>query len=132
MPRYRLAVLILAAAGGLAGQEGDKPPAFDVKAHYTKYEYLIPMRDGVRLFTAVYVPKDASQPYPILLNRTPYSVAPYGVDHYRKALGPSRKFDEAGYIFALQDVRGRFLSEGKFVEMTSAHRPQERAEGYRR
>ncbi len=116
--RLRLAPIVLAAAASLAAQEGDKTPAFDVKAHYTKYEYRIPMRDGVRLFTAVYVPKDASQPYPILLNRTPYSVAPYGVDHYRKALGPSRKFDEAGYIFAMQDVRGRFLSEGTFIEMT--------------
>ena len=64
-----------------------------VKAHYTKYEYRIPMRDGVRLFTAVYVPKDTSQPYPILLTRTPYSVGPYGVDEYRgRTSGPSPLF----------------------------------------
>ena len=50
----------------------------EVKANYTKYEYRIPMRDGQRLFTSVYVPKDASpkKTYPILMNRTPYSVAP--------------------------------------------------------
>jgi len=94
-----------------------KPPAFDVKAHYTKYEYYISMRDGKRLFTSVYVPKDASKPYPILMDRTPYSVAPYGVDQYRTQLGPSEDFDRAGYIFVFQDVRGRYLSEGTFIEM---------------
>jgi putative CocE/NonD family hydrolase len=90
---------------------------FDVKEHYTKYEYQIPMRDGVRLFTSVYVPKDSSRAYPFLISRTPYSVTPYGVDQYRGRLGPSAEFDSAGYIFVFQDVRGRYLSEGKFVEM---------------
>jgi hypothetical protein len=88
-----------------------------VKAHYTKYEYRIPMRDGKRLFTAVYAPKDESQRYPVLLTRTPYSVQPYGVDQYRGDLGPSPLFGKAGYIFAYQDVRGRWMSEGEFVNM---------------
>jgi putative CocE/NonD family hydrolase len=91
-----------------------------IKAHYTKYEYRIPMRDGKRLFTAVYVPKDASQKYPILLMRTPYSVGPYGVDRYPPSFGPSPLFLKEGYIFANQDVRGRWMSEGEFVNM----RPQ--------
>jgi uncharacterized protein len=98
----------------------DKPvqPEEDyVKAHYTKYEYRIPMRDGVRLFTAVYAPKDASQTYPFLMDRTPYSVAPYGEDQYPKRFGPSDEFEKAGYIFVYQDVRGRYMSEGTFVEM---------------
>ncbi|MBO0800690.1 MAG: CocE/NonD family hydrolase, partial [Blastocatellia bacterium] len=98
----------------------EKPPAPEedyVKAHYTKYEYRIPMRDGVHLFTSVYVPKDTSQSYPFMIDRTPYSVAPYGVDQYKKNLGPSDEFEKAGYIFVYQDVRGRYLSEGKFVEM---------------
>ncbi|HYA98556.1 MAG TPA: CocE/NonD family hydrolase [Methylomirabilota bacterium] len=90
---------------------------WDVKAHYTKYEFRIPMRDGVRLFTAVYVPKDSSHPYPFLINRTPYSVGPYGEDQYRTQLGPSPEFDRAGYIFVMQDVRGRYMSEGAFTEM---------------
>ena len=95
-----------------------KPPADEyVKAHYTKYEYRIPMRDGAKLFTSVYVPKDASQQWPILMDRTPYSVAPYGEDEYKPHLGPSDEFETAGYIFVYQDVRGRYLSEGKFVEM---------------
>jgi putative CocE/NonD family hydrolase len=88
-----------------------------VKANYTKYEYRIPMRDGKRLFTAVYVPKDGSKAYPILLTRTPYSLKPYGVDQYRANVGPSQHFSKAGYIFVYQDVRGRWMSEGEFVDM---------------
>jgi putative CocE/NonD family hydrolase len=100
-------------------QEKPATPEEDyVKTHYTKYEYRIPMRDGVHLFTSVYVPKDASQSYPFMIDRTPYSVAPYGEDQYKKALGPSDEFEKAGYIFVYQDVRGRYLSEGKFIEMT--------------
>jgi uncharacterized protein len=88
-----------------------------VKSHYTKYEYRIPMRDGKKLFTSVYVPKDAAQPYPILIDRTPYNVGPYGEDQYKKQIGPSDEFEKAGYIIVYQDVRGRYMSEGDFVEM---------------
>jgi len=101
----------------LVAQNKPEEPAFDVKAHYTKYEYRVPMRDGVHLFTSIYVPKDTSHAYPFLIDRTPYSVAPYGVDQYRKQLGPSLDFDKAGYIFVFQDVRGRYMSEGTFLEM---------------
>ena len=88
-----------------------------VKANYTKYEYRIPARDGTRLFTSVYAPKDQAQRYPILLMRTPYSVQPYGVDQFPGDLGPSPLFGKEGYIFAYQDVRGRWMSEGEFVNM---------------
>jgi putative CocE/NonD family hydrolase len=93
-----------------------------VRSHYTKYEYRIPMRDGVHLFTAVYVPKPSAfpedhGPYPFLMERTPYSVAPYGEDQYPAHLGPSDEFEKSGYIFVYQDVRGRWMSEGTFVEM---------------
>ena len=88
-----------------------------IKAHYTKYEFRIPMRDGVKLFTALYVPKDITQPYPIMLKRTPYGVGPYGVDNFMDRLGPSKKFAKEGFIFAYQDVRGRWKSEGQFVNM---------------
>jgi len=87
------------------------------KAHFTKYEYHIPMRDGAKLFTAVYVPKDQSRAYPILLERTPYSIAPYGVDNYRAVIGPSELCEKAGFIVAYQDVRGRCMSEGDFVDI---------------
>jgi hypothetical protein len=90
----------------------------NARAHYTKFEFRIPMRDGKRLFTAVYVPKDvAGGPYPFLMERTPYSVAPYGEDQYPRHLGPSEEFDKSGYIFVFQDVRGRWMSEGAYVEM---------------
>lgn len=110
-------LVALAFAGNGAAQGKPDAPDFDVKEHYTKYEYRIPMRDGVHLFTSIYVPKDSSRAYPFLINRTPYSVAPYGVDLYRTRLGPSPDFDRAGYIFVNQDVRGRYMSEGTFVEM---------------
>ena len=91
-----------------------------VKAAYTKSEHMIPMRDGVKLFTAVYAPKETSQKYPMLLNRTPYSCAPYGPDAYRETIGPSPLFQKEGYIIVYQDVRGAYMSEGTYVNM----RPQ--------
>jgi putative CocE/NonD family hydrolase len=89
-----------------------------IKANYQKYEYQIPMRDGKKLFTSVYVPKDQSKKYPIMMDRTPYSVAPYGADAYKGSLGPSSLFLHDGFIFVYQDVRGRWMSEGIFEEMT--------------
>jgi uncharacterized protein len=86
-------------------------------SHYTKFDYRIPMRDGVKLFTSVYVPKDTSQQYPFLMQRTPYSVGPYGIDNYPNNLGPSELFTKEGFIFVYQDVRGRYLSEGTFVDV---------------
>jgi putative CocE/NonD family hydrolase len=118
--RSRIALLFVILSASFmprAWAQAKPPEEFSVREHYTKYEYRIPMRDGVHLFTAVYVPKDASVAYPFLVNRTPYSVAPFGEDQYRKSLGPSEAFDRSGYIFVFQDVRGRYMSEGKFVEM---------------
>ena len=120
------ATLILALPFARAQQPAPQPASEDfVRAHYTKYEYRIPMRDGVRLFTAVYVPKVSAfpadpGPYPFMMDRTPYSVAPYGEDRYLARLGPSDEFEKSGYIFVYQDVRGRWMSEGKFVEMHPA------------
>jgi putative CocE/NonD family hydrolase len=96
-----------------------------IQAHYRKHEFRIPMRDGTKLFTAVYVPKDDSQAYPILLTRTPYGVGPYGSGSYPAALGPSEKFAREGYIIACQDVRGRNKSEGEFVDVRP-YMPQKR------
>jgi uncharacterized protein len=114
---YLLCVFLLAAGVSIGAQNNPESSEFSVKERYTKYEYRIAMRDGVHLFTSVYVPKDSSKTYPFLIDRTPYSVGPYGVDHYRKTLGPALDFDKAGYIFIFQDVRGRYMSEGTFVEM---------------
>ena len=109
--------VLFCCAAARAGNEKPDPQALYIRAHYTKYDYRIPMRDGVKLFTSVYVPKDYTQKYPILLKRTPYSIEPYGIDNYPRKLGPADSFVKEGFIFAYQDVRGRFLSEGTFIEI---------------
>jgi len=90
---------------------------FDIKENYDKAEYMIPMRDGVKLYTQVYTPKDQSQKYPIMLFRTPYSVRYYLPKITRRTLGPNEQYAEEGFIFVYQDVRGKFKSEGEFVVM---------------
>jgi putative CocE/NonD family hydrolase len=95
----------------------------EVKANYTKREQLVPMRDGVKLFTAIYTPRDQSQTYPIMLYRTPYTVSPYGPDQYKPALGPSLFLQKEKYIFVYQDVRGKFMSEGEYVDVRP-HNPK--------
>ncbi|MBL8861569.1 MAG: CocE/NonD family hydrolase [Planctomycetes bacterium] len=88
-----------------------------MRALYTKREVLIPMRDGVRLHTAIYTPRESRTPFPILLRRTPYSCRPYGAEAFPETPGPNDLFTGAGYAFAIQDVRGAYLSEGEFVDM---------------
>jgi putative CocE/NonD family hydrolase len=128
--RASVLLSLLAPLGGPAllaqrpAPQSETGPAA-VQARYAKREVLIPMRDGVHLFTAIYTPKDAGRTYPILLQRTPYSVHPYGEDAYPSHLGPSSRFQEEGFIFVYQDVRGRMMSEGEFVNM----RPQRAASG---
>jgi len=107
-----IGIMVLLASSVLFAQE-----TFDVKANYTKTENMVPMRDGVKLFTQVYTPKDESQKYPILLFRTPYSIGTYGLDNYRRALGPNDMYAKEGFIFVYQDVRGKFRSEGEFIVM---------------
>src|SRR3972149_4672766 len=119
MPVTRLVPLAAAAALLLAASHpiAQAPAAADVKAQYTKFEYQVPRRDGVKLFTSIYVPKDDSRKYPMLLTRTPYSVGPYGIDQYRTSLGPSDHFQKEGFIFVYQDARGRYMSEGEFQQV---------------
>jgi uncharacterized protein len=110
----RLFFVVLCLTASLASSQG-----LDyIKANYTKFEYMVAMRDGVKLFTQVYAPKDRAQRYPILMQRTPYSVAPYGEDSYRDPMGPSEWFGKEQYIFVYQDVRGRNHSEGEYLNMT--------------
>ena len=88
-----------------------------VKDNYNKTETYITMRDGVRLFTTIYSPKDTSQKYPILFQRTPYSCRPYGEDQFRSKIGPNEFLMQDGYIIVYQDVRGRWMSEGVYDNM---------------
>lgn len=93
---------------------------YQLKDYYDKVEFQIPMRDGVKLYTAVFIPKANQEKYPILMKRTPYSCAPYGANAFPNILGPQgdHRFAKEGYIFVCQDVRGRFMSEGSFTNMT--------------
>jgi putative CocE/NonD family hydrolase len=102
-----------------AAQRGQSSAASDsVKAHYRKLEVRVPMRDGVKLFTSIYLPRDTSSAAPIIMDRTPYGVAPYGAEAYRASLGPSPRFARENFIFVYQDARGRYYSEGAYTEMT--------------
>jgi putative CocE/NonD family hydrolase len=87
-----------------------------IEANYSKNEYRIAMRDGIRLYTIVYTPKDTSGDYPILLGRTPYSIRPYG-EGMASSLSANKWLVRDLYIFVFQDVRGRFMSEGEYVNM---------------
>lgn len=98
--------------------QAQEPDSTYIKQNYDKMEVQIPMRDGVKLFTSIYVPKDKTRTYPFLMQRTCYSVAPYGADKYRRSLGPNKYLMRDGYIFVYQDVRGRWMSEGVFDNMT--------------
>lgn len=120
-------LFLMALSGPAQAGEDAKPPAYEPREHYTKYEYRVPVRDGRKLFTAVYVPKDQSRRYPFLMVRTPYGCGPYGVDRSGvQRLAPSEDFLKAGYIFVCQDVRGRHQSDGEFIEMTP-HKPVKKA-----
>jgi len=108
-------VFLITPANTSAQNAAEKP---SIRDRYSKYEYRIPMRDGIRLFTNVYVPRDTSKEYPILMMRTPYSVSPYGANNYPPfGLGPNHLFSDDGFIFVYQDVRGCFMSEGIFDNM---------------
>ncbi|MBQ4821105.1 CocE/NonD family hydrolase [Aquimarina sp. MMG016] len=91
--------------------------SYDVKEYYNKQEVDIVMRDGTKLHTTIYSPKDTSKKYPILMNRTPYSSRPYGVNQFRSKIGPNEFLMKEGNIIVYQDVRGRWMSEGVYDNM---------------
>lgn len=103
------------------GKSGEKvqPDSVELRLRqiYDKREVMIPMRDGVRLFTAIYEPKDRSRKHPILMMRTPYSCEPYGDKFNRDLRSESNLYVKNNYILVYQDVRGRYKSEGEFVQV---------------
>jgi len=105
-----------AADAGVDDKTGDTNAVW-LAEHYTKYEHRIPMRDGVRLFTRVFIPKDDSQRWPIILTRTPYALKPYGADNYTDPSGSFATLAKDRFILVTQDVRGRFGSEGEYVHV---------------
>jgi uncharacterized protein len=107
-----LAILLLVSFSFVNSQGVDW-----IKANYTKKELRIQMRDGVKLFTSVYSPRDTTRTYPIIMVRTPYTVSPYGEDKFPRSLGPNDEMTKEGNIFVFQDVRGKFMSEGEYDNM---------------
>ncbi len=122
-----LLLVCLGPAGQLRPNLAQDAPVLDrgtyIQENYEKFEYRVPMRDGILLHTTVYRPKDRSRDYPLLMNRTPYSCRPYGQEMAR-SIGPSAYLERAGYIFVKQDVRGRWNSEGSYDNMRP-HVPHE-------
>ena len=88
-----------------------------VERNYTKREVMIPMRDGVKLFTAIYEPINAGKLTPIMMSRTPYQASPYGEGYSSTLWGKLRNYAREKYVIVLQDVRGRWMSEGDFVDV---------------
>ena len=90
-----------------------------VRDNYYKIERMIPMRDGIKLFTAFYIPKDSTEKHPILFNRTPYTCSPYGEDKFNPRIYETYwlNYLKEGYIIAIQDVRGQWMSEGEYVDV---------------
>ena len=117
MKKYSLLLLFLSfSLANLLAQNSD---SLWVRNNYYKIERMIPMRDGVKLFTAFYIPKDTAQKHPILFNRTPYTCSPYGEDKFSSRLYESYwiNYLRESYIIAVQDVRGKWMSEGEFVDV---------------
>jgi len=115
MKKINCLALLLLLTGYLPAQERS---TFRIKDFYNKMDTLIPMRDGVKLYTVIYTPKNDSALYPVLMERTPYSVSPYGSNNFGYQPAPNTDLLREGYILVLQDVRGRFMSEGKNLEVT--------------
>ncbi len=120
--KLHLLIALIAFSVSVKAQETDS--AY-VRNNYTKIERQIAMRDGVKLFTSIYIPKDQVKKYPFLISRTPYTVAPYGEDKYKLSLGSFPALMKEGFIFVYQDVRGRWMSEGTFEDV----RPQTTGKG---
>jgi len=115
MKKIAVQVILLLISVSLEAQNAD---SIWIVNNYTKMEVMIPMRDGVKLFTSVYLPKDKTEKHPILIERTPYSCSPYGTGNWERFWHSYTKaYLREGYIMVTQDVRGRWMSEGEFVDI---------------
>ncbi|MDQ7917818.1 CocE/NonD family hydrolase [Mesonia sp. MT50] len=110
---YYFFLIVFFSVCNLSAQDED----YQIKEHYDKQEVDIEMRDGIKLHTTIYSPKDKSQKYPIIMQRTPYSSRPYGEDQFRSKVGPNEFLMKEGNIIVYQDVRGRWMSEGIYDNM---------------
>ncbi len=113
--RFLLLALALLSGCSLFAQNPAADSAF-IRDNFSKQEVMVPMRDGAKLFTTIYTPKDKSKKHPFIIRRTPYSCSPYGENNFTKSIQNMHLVRE-GYIFVFQDVRGRYMSEGDFVDV---------------
>src|SRR5579859_5352132 len=114
---YPLAILLLALP--TAAQQQERP---DYSKLFDKTEVMIATRDGVKLHTEIYSPKNASESLPIIFERTPYGLSD-DEKGYSRILNRYAEMIPEGYIFVFQDIRGRYGSEGKFVMLRPLHDP---------
>ena len=117
LTKLSLLLLLVVSFSCKTTPKKEAEPVNYVKENYTKKEVQITMRDGIKLHTTIYSPKDTSKTYPILLQRTPYSCQPYGEDEMRSKIGPNEILMKEGNIIVYQDVRGRWMSEGVYDNM---------------
>jgi predicted acyl esterase len=130
MKNFLLSVAIIHFMGlNLSSQSSD---SIWFVTHYGKMERQIPMRDGTKLFTSVYYPLDNTENHPVLMERTPYSCAPYGENNL-KTIWKSylMAYLQEGYIMVIQDVRGRWMSEGRFADVRPFIPEKKIGQGYR-
>ena len=116
MKNFLLLALSICFAANVAAQSQFSLDSAYIRDNFTKREVMIPMRDGKQLFTSIYSPKDQSKKYPFILRRTPYSCSPYGTGTFSNGF-QNMNLARAGYIFVFQDVRGKYMSEGDFVDV---------------
>lgn len=118
MRTFISSLVLLLIVSSVSAQTLNPQDSAWIRDNYTKKEIMIPMRDGIKLFTAVYTPKNNSEAHPILMTRTPYSCAPYGESNFRAFWDNHwRYYMRRNYIIVLQDVRGRWMSEGEFMDV---------------
>lgn len=115
MKLYTALIFSLFFSGLIAQTPAQLDSAY-IRDNFIKREVMVPMRDGIQLFTTIYAPKDQTKKYPIIMRRTPYSCSPYGAGTYSEGF-QNMNLARAGYIFVFQDVRGRYMSEGEFVDV---------------
>lgn len=108
--------LIITIPVYLHAQDAEKDPLGYIRQHYDKQEVYITMRDGIKLFTSIYSPKNQSIAYPIIITRTPYDIEPEK-EQYSGRLGSYIHLMKSGYIIVMQDVRGRYMSEGTYEDV---------------
>lgn len=114
--RLIISIILFSLVPGFTSAQKINEDSLYMREQYEKFEYRIPMRDGAKLFTVVYMPKDKSRTYPILMNRTCYNASGYG--DFKTHGHPSKYLVQDGYILVFQDVRGRYMSDGLFNNMT--------------